>query len=323
MSHTSGNRHRERGASTASGIASGPACSGCGHRVSVVTEVPDADCARESLAARADCPFDFCRIPDQARIEALCREHRQDHDRAERNRTRSGADVGERLELDDGREQRHHVDVEHRPLADELDHSIELRPLQRLRRRAPPHRQQQVGEREQLRQRHDDARDEHDQREVPRARAPEEHDPAQDRVALRPEQRARLHDRQDVRRHVEDVRGDHQRPGATEAVGLAQVERGAAARAGACVPAHARDQPAVVAACEPETGRGPAGHRSASARAQTSRGSSEFTAAASATISTPNDHSAIPGTIVATWASLTIDTSTPSANTSTIAHGAD
>src|SRR5262249_24465365 len=62
------------------------------------------------------------RVPDQARIEAHRGEHGQHHHRGEGERARPRLDVRQRLCLHQGREDRHHEDVEHRPATDELHH---------------------------------------------------------------------------------------------------------------------------------------------------------------------------------------------------------
>src|SRR2546422_11264773 len=50
-------------------------------------------------------------VPDQARVKGLRREHRQHHHRAERDRSRSGLDRRQRLELDERGEDRDDVDI--------------------------------------------------------------------------------------------------------------------------------------------------------------------------------------------------------------------
>src|SRR5262249_44090790 len=82
---------------------------------------------------------------------------------------------------------------------------------------------------EHLREWHEDAGDENDQRKMPRARMPEIHNPTHDRVRLRTEQRAGMHDRQHVGRNIQDIGSDQKRPGARDTVRLAQMERSATA----------------------------------------------------------------------------------------------
>src|SRR5436309_1103906 len=108
------------------------------------------------------------RVPYQARVKGLCREHRQHHHRAERDRSRSGLDRRQRLELDERGEDRGDVDVHHGPATDKFHHPVQLGALQWLPRRTPLHRDKQHGQREQLPARHHDARDKNNRRQGPR-----------------------------------------------------------------------------------------------------------------------------------------------------------
>src|SRR5882672_12954694 len=127
---TSGSERAERGAASAWGMRSGGGAS--------LTMLLDG-------------------IPDQARIEAGRRHHRQHHHRAEGERRRPGAHARERSELHHGDEQRDHEDVEHRPAADRLDQAIEARALVRPPVGAELHREEQHHEADDLGQRHQDA----------------------------------------------------------------------------------------------------------------------------------------------------------------------
>src|SRR2546422_5602688 len=133
----------------------------------------------------------FHGVPDQARVEARRRAHRQHDHRAEGERRRAGAHARERGELHHGDEQGDHEDVEHRPAADRLDQAIEARALVRAPVDAELHREEQHHQADDLGERHQDARDEHDHGEVPGAVLPEEDDAADDGVVLRAEERAR------------------------------------------------------------------------------------------------------------------------------------
>src|SRR5215471_8688901 len=58
------------------------------------------------------------RVPDQAWIEGLDGEHREDHDRGEEEQARRGLHRHERLELDQRRGEGVDEDVDHRPTSD-------------------------------------------------------------------------------------------------------------------------------------------------------------------------------------------------------------
>src|SRR5882757_8718689 len=74
-------------------------------------------------ASRAWCPFGT--VPDQPGIERPGREHGQDHDRGEGDRSRPGSDGHNGAELDDADEDRLHENVEHGPTADGIDDPVE------------------------------------------------------------------------------------------------------------------------------------------------------------------------------------------------------
>ena len=84
--------------------------------------------------------------------------------------------------------------------------------------RAALHRDQQIGERENLSQRNHDARDENDQRQRPRARLVQEDHAADDGVEFGRSQRRRAEHRQGVGRYVADRRCDQQRPSVLDRV---------------------------------------------------------------------------------------------------------
>src|SRR6266542_2641002 len=262
-------------------------------------------------------------VPDQARIEALRREHRQHHHGAERDGAGAGPDGHQPSELHERGEESGDIDVDHRPAADEFEHPVQPRALCRRQDGATLHGHEQVGQGEQLGERDRDARDEEDDRERPRPVDPEKHHAAHDGVGLRPEERAGDHDGQEVRRNDENVRGDEERPGPLEAVRLAGMEGGAAARADEIVRGADRtvEKPAGVAGHEPRLGGGHRGHRTSSTRSQRACVSNEAAAAATRNIKAPNDHSAIPGTTEARAASFVRATRVPSRNTSTMPHG--
>src|SRR3954470_4384488 len=109
------------------------------------------------------------RIPQEARIEARRCGHGEHDDGAEGKRARPRAHAGKRGELHQGREQRHDEDVEHRPAADGLEQAVKPRALERLPEPAELQREKQKQEPRHLGERHDDARHEDDQREMPRA----------------------------------------------------------------------------------------------------------------------------------------------------------
>src|SRR5579864_6648607 len=108
-------------------------------------------------------------IPDQARVKRHRGKHGQNDDRAKGNRCRTGLDRRERIELNKRDEHRDDVDVEHRPASDQLDDTIDARPLLRLPSRVKLGRSRQVHQRDDLQHRHRDTRDEHDDCERPGA----------------------------------------------------------------------------------------------------------------------------------------------------------
>src|SRR5262245_21239005 len=138
------------------------------------------------------------RVPDQARIEGLSREHRDHHHRPERDGARPGLDAHEPSELHEGGEERGDVDVDHGPAADDLEDPVELRAPPGRQREALPNRQEKIGQGDGLGDRHRDARDEEDDRQRLRAVPPQEDDAAHDGVRLRAEKRAVDHNGEDV-----------------------------------------------------------------------------------------------------------------------------
>src|SRR5579871_2235273 len=106
-------------------------------------------------------------IPDQPRVEGLDGEHREHDDRGEEKQTHRRLHRHERLKLHErgGKGVDEHID--HRPASDELDHPVELDALVSTRDRPTLHGNEQVGQRDDLRARNQDARNEHDERERP------------------------------------------------------------------------------------------------------------------------------------------------------------
>ena len=102
---------------------------------------------------------------------------------------------------------------------------------------------------------------EHDERQRPAGRRPEQHDALQDGVGLGPGGRGRRQHRQEVGRDVADRRGDQERPGALDAGGLAEGELLVAARAAPFVLAGCgtREQAAGLAALQAVLHRGDSG----------------------------------------------------------------
>src|SRR5258706_4203579 len=134
--HTSGSERPCRGAASACGMGSGVGVS--------LTRFLD-------------------RVPDQARIEAHRRHHRQHHHRAEGERRRAGAHAGERGELHHGDQQRDDEDVEHRPAADRLDQAINPPAPGSVPGSAVLHLEKLERDADDISERHQDARHEHDQ----------------------------------------------------------------------------------------------------------------------------------------------------------------
>ena len=228
-------------------------------------------------------------IPDQSRIEGHGGEHGQDYHQGEMGGGRARFDVGQRPEFDQGDEDRHHVDVDHRPAADDFGHAVEAGAFRRPPMAAPLHRNQQVGEHQQLEQGDEDAGDENDQGDGPTARGEEIEYPAHDGVTLHLAEKAGMGHRQQIGGEVEDRRRQHQRPTARRAVGLAPMHAGAAARA--AVPGRGKlsdgDQPiADMAGGQSGLFRGQ-GHQRFSSASQTRCGSMAAKAAVRTTISAP------------------------------------
>ena len=111
--------------------------------------------------------FGACGIPDQPRIEGLDREHRQHHHRREEKQARPRLHRHQRLELDQRGGEGVDEHVDHRPASDELDHPVEPDPLRVVLDRPALRGDEQVGQRQDLRARDHDAREEHDQRQRP------------------------------------------------------------------------------------------------------------------------------------------------------------
>src|SRR5262245_5459317 len=91
-------------------------------------------------------------VPDQARIEGLSREHRDHHHRPERDGAGAGLDAHESSELDESGEERGYVNVDHGPATDDLQDPIELRAPPGRQCGAVPHRQEEIGQGEELRE---------------------------------------------------------------------------------------------------------------------------------------------------------------------------
>ena len=224
-----------------------------------------------------------------------------------------------RIEIDE--------DVDHRPAADRLGDAIHAGSLHRSPARTPLYRDQQEDQDHQLEHRHEDARREHDHCQRPHAMRQKVDDATHDGVGLNLPERRHLHHGQHVGRDVAERGRDHERPGALEAARLAHVELGAAARAARAVGAmagQAREQAAVVAARATggeRRARSGGAHRRRSSRSHTASGSKEATAPVSTSISSTNDHSASPGTMVAMPISFTSATRIPIMKTSIMLHG--
>src|SRR5690606_18777304 len=106
-----------------------------------------------------------------------------------------GGNFHQRAEVGQRRQQYHHEDVQHRPLADELDHLVHAGALAQVEAAASLQGDRQGAEREDLGQRHHDAGHEDDQGDVPGAGAPEIDYAAQDGVAaVAEEHRPDMHD---------------------------------------------------------------------------------------------------------------------------------
>lgn len=108
-------------------------------------------------------------VPDQPWIEAHCREHGEHHDQAEKQDARSWLDITQRLKLHQRRDQGDHQHVEHRPIADQLDETEQLRALTARPATIALHGDQQQRQGDELDPRHCDTGDKDDQGDVPRA----------------------------------------------------------------------------------------------------------------------------------------------------------
>ena len=104
---------------------------------------------------------------------------------------------------------------------------------------------QQIGQRQNFRARDHDAREEHDERQRPSGRRPQQHDALHDGVGLGAGGRGGRQHRQQVGRDVADCRGDQKGPGALETGALAENQVLVAARASPFVPRPERAAKAV------------------------------------------------------------------------------
>src|SRR5713101_2740356 len=107
------------------------------------------------------------RVPDQARVEGLHRQHGEHHHGHEEDDSGPGFHRHERLELDEGDRERVDEDIEHRPPPDDPDQAIQPRAVAIARDRPALHGDQKVRQRDELAQRDHDAGDQHDQRQRP------------------------------------------------------------------------------------------------------------------------------------------------------------
>src|SRR5262245_1981244 len=142
-------------------------------------------CGRSSRSVLSGMPA-LLRIPDQARIERLRGDHGQHDDRGEEYYPRARLDRHQRGELHQCHREGVDEDVQHRPAADEAHHPVEPRAVAVAvgAPHAPLHGDEEVGERDQLAEGHHHARDQHDERERPRAGGVQVHRPAHDGVGV-------------------------------------------------------------------------------------------------------------------------------------------
>src|SRR4026207_1834286 len=89
-------------------------------------------------------------VPDQTRIEAPHRDDGQDHHRHEEDHPGPRLHRHERLQLHERNREGVDEHVQHRPPTDDLDHPVQPAPIAVAPDRAPLHRDQQVGQRDEL-----------------------------------------------------------------------------------------------------------------------------------------------------------------------------
>src|SRR5262245_5127335 len=317
---------------TARPTATSAASNGMIQMIEIRVRLPEATVASGNSSSRLLStmlvpPGSRCgRIPDKRRVEGPCREHRQHHDCPEEDDPWARLHRHQGLELHERDRERGDEHVEHRPAADELDEPVETDAVTEVPERAALHRDQQVGQSDQLAEWDHYARHQHDEREVPRSRAVEQEHAAHDRVLLGRAERGRDEDGEGVRRDVADGGGDYEGPRVLDRVMVPHLELGAAA---GTVPrlswlGEPREQPADLARDQPGLGGRAHGrrHRSAhSTRFQSSAGSKVAPIAASRTIITPTAYIPTPGSTVANSAILISATRMPRIMTSLIDHG--
>jgi hypothetical protein len=188
-------------------------------------------------------------IPDQPRIEAHRGAHREHHHGAEARRRRTSLDSGQPAQLHQCDEEGDDVDVEHRPAAHQFHQTVEPRSLHGLPGRTHLHGYQQEHQGDDLKHRNQDAGDEHDHRQRPRTRGPQENHAAHDRVCFVAQQCVDVRHGEHVGRNVQDHRGKQACPCARNAIRFAQVQAGAATRtvSGVCAAPRLRNQLAGMA----------------------------------------------------------------------------
>ena len=123
--------------------------------------------AYRSTDARGSSAIASLPIPYEARIETQSGNHGRHHHAAKEDdpRTRFGGSQG--LELQKRRCQGDDGHIEHRPVADEFNHSVELAPLAPARQSSPPHRPEHEAQRNEFGRRHGDTRDENQRGDIP------------------------------------------------------------------------------------------------------------------------------------------------------------
>src|SRR3984957_13175694 len=107
------------------------------------------------------------RIPDEARIERLHRQHRQHHHRRKEQQPGPRRDIHKWLKLNQRRGESIDEHIDHRPAPDELHHPVQPYPLPAVLHRSPLRAYQQVAQRQDLRAWDHDARHQDDQRQRP------------------------------------------------------------------------------------------------------------------------------------------------------------
>src|SRR5215472_1408527 len=113
-------------------------------------------------------PFEWS-IPEQSRVEGLRRKHGEHHDAHEEHDPGTGLHRHQRLQLHERDDERIDEYVEHRPAADELDYTIHACAVVPVPDLATLYLDQQVRQCDELAEGDHNARDEHDERERPRA----------------------------------------------------------------------------------------------------------------------------------------------------------